>query len=150
MKAFRSTLEQVGRHVLEEWAMMLVDIDLPGPAGFDPGAPFYLVRANYRGVFDGTLSVLCQAGFLNTLGLNLCGVDEPISPGERLDSLKELTNVISGNFLVEAFGEETVFDLPAFELLTVGQEGAAEILGREPVWCLGDGEPVAIDFTIRG
>ncbi|MCC6220332.1 MAG: chemotaxis protein CheX [Deltaproteobacteria bacterium] len=151
MKTFNTTLQEVMYFVLDEWAMMLADPDEAAEVSFDPESIYYVVIATYHGVFDGTLSIIAQNGFIELLTDNLLGIDpgEGLSQEDKLDALKELANVVSGNFLVEAFGKETVFELPSFESFCVEPQDIHKFLNDDFVYCVGDEQVVALDFNIR-
>ena len=152
MKSFNAALLKTGESVLNDWAMMFVESCEKSDEIFPVDSDLYAARATYSGVFDGTLTVFCQKDFLEVLCRNVLGMeaDEVVGEQERLDSLRELANVVSGNFLVNAFGDETVFDLPHFEVF----HGAAKTFSKPPsefcVLCKGDGSPVGFSFEIRG
>lgn len=138
--------------------MMLVEPAQEAAAVFDRGAPFFRVAAHYRGVFDGDLTIICQAPFLDVLARNVLGVedDAAVSDAERWDAARELANIISGNFLVEAYGEETIFDLPSFDLKRCGwedasayiQEKMARLHGETAAVFMADGRPIFVSFDI--
>ena len=151
MKLYRKNLQKIRDYVLEEMAMMMIEPVEGGDTPFLENEDFYLVRANYTGVFNGTLTVICQTPFADLLPKNLLGLmpDETVEDADRLDAIKELTNVISGNFLSDAFGEETVFDLPEFETGKVDYNTGMSALNDEFIYCLGDGEPLGLSFEIK-
>ena len=151
MKLYKENLENVRNYVLEEMAMMMLDPVDEGQNPFTPGEEYYVSQAHYTGVFNGTLTLLCQESFANLLPASLVGSfdGELPSEAERIDALRELTNVISGNLLVDAFGEETVFELPH---LSVNRKRDSEVtcfLDEGTVLCLADGAPFALHFAIH-
>ena len=150
MDIYRENLERVRNYVLEEMAMMMLEPLEFSNETFDPSDDFYVVRATYTGVFNGTLTVICQTPFADLLPKNLLGLMpfDPIEDSDRLDALKELTNVISGNFLVDAFGEETVFELPRFDVYKTNYEDGMNTLNDKFIYCLGDETPLGISFEI--
>jgi hypothetical protein len=152
-------IQTVTAYVLTEWAMMLIEPAAAAPRQvFAAEAPFHRVSAIYRGVFDGKLSVICQEGFLEMLAQNVLGLDadEAVDPRDREDALREFANIISGNFLVEAYGRETVFDLPSFECehgdyATVQpffESRDSKYLRDASAFYLADGQPLYICFDI--
>ena len=151
-------IRKVTAYVLSEWAMMLVEPGENPREIFDINAPFFRVSAYYKGVFDGDLTIICQSPFLELLARNVLGIDSDQEVGidEQWDALRELANIISGNYLVEAYGTETVFDLPSFELQQIGFENVESYItqkmskysGRGAAVYLADGEPVFVSFDI--
>ena len=138
---------------------MLVEPGSKPEEVFDPDLPFYKVSAHYKGVFDGELTIICQERFLKLLGMNVLGVEceEDVTSDEEWDALRELANIISGNYLVEAYGAETVFDLPLFELEQTGfdvisayiKQKVSKFMGEATALYLADGEPVFVSFDIE-
>ena len=148
LAAYGETLEEVTARVLEQWAMMMVDPAEDVTPIFDSTLDFYWSEATFTGVFDGTLIVVSQSPFLDMVLDNVLGDDETGIDSQRMDALKELANVISGNFLTAAFGQETVFDLPLFSTSKVNSNTAQQQLGINTKYLFGDDEPVAVSFKI--
>lgn len=158
MAANEHPIKRVTSFVLEEWAMMLVEPAGDAEGVFNQQAPFFRVSAYYQGVFDGDLTIICQGPFLDVLARNVLGVedDAAISDEERWDAVKELANIISGNFLVEAYGEETVFDLPSFDLKRCEwgeaaayiQEKLGRLHGETAAVFIADSWPIFVSFDI--
>ncbi len=158
MNEFVHPVKKVVAHVLEEWAMMMVDPASDPLNAFQPDAPLLQAIAKYEGVFHGTLTIICQSSFLDNLAHNVLGIEslDPISEEERWDALREFANIVSGNFLVEAYGDDTVFDLPSFQLQELELESfqalikgmAGRFLQEATALYLADGEPVFVSFTL--
>lgn len=151
MKAFEESLRKVGAYVLEEWAMMMVDPSEFSADVFDPQHGLYVAEVAYRGVFDGRLTLTCQSPFLENLARNVLGgevTEGDVAEVIKEDSLRELANVVSGNFLVDAFGDTTVFDLPELHVCRKDYEQASSDLGKESVCYIGDGAPIVVQFKI--
>lgn len=151
MSLYHDSLQKVGCEVLENWAMMLVEPALPDLQLLKSGEFYYVVSVSYSGVIDGKLWLACQETFLDTLARNVLGLqsNEPVDKSERLDSLRELGNIVSGNFLTEAFGHETVFDLPSFDVCEKSAEELTTIFNSPLPACLGDGEPLLMQFAVE-
>ncbi len=151
MKVYQENLQRVRDMVLEEMAMMIAEPVDSVEGLFAEGEPFYYVVARYTGVIEGALTVLCQRQFADLLPTNLLGLmpEDEIPESDCLDSFKEFANVMSGNLLVDAFGEETVFELPHFEVGTCGHEEGVKLLGESAIYCLADGAPLAVSFNIK-
>ncbi|NLF25769.1 MAG: chemotaxis protein CheX [Deltaproteobacteria bacterium] len=159
MSANEHPIKKVTAYVLSEWAMMLVEPGSQPETMFSQNEPFFRVSAYYQGVFDGDLTIICQEPFLNMLARNVLGADseEVVSPEEQWDALRELANIISGNYLVEAYGVETIFDLPHFELQQTSFDGVSRYItqkmskfnGEAAALYLADGEPLFASFDIN-
>lgn len=150
MKFFNDSLVRVSQFVLEDWAMMLVDDSTTGSTAFDPNKPFFLARAEYTSVFCGSIYVFCQREFMQALADNLLGLDpdEELSEADYKDALKEFANVVSGNFLTDAFGEDAVFDLPIITVKECPFVDVERYLNEDSVYFIGDDIPVALRVEI--
>ncbi len=138
--------------VLEDWAMMLVDEDKLDFSVFDRDQPFYISHVDVHGAFHGTISVVAQRPFLTALAQSLLGADEPesVSEGEIRDAFKEMGNVLAGNFLTAAYGEEESFDILNPRVLDIAAADF-ETLTHAPqsYIAMADETPVCVTFEIR-
>lgn len=145
-------LQRVSLRVLEEWGMMLTDQIDKDQAGFDPDERVYRAWIDVEGSVQGALSIFAQAEFICALTSNLLGLDPstPPSDEECEDALREMGNVLAGNYFTEAYGEDVVFDLtnptvsevPFTELEKVGDR-------RVKYYFRADDAPVVVTFSIR-
>lgn len=108
-----TSLQKTSVRILEDWAMMMVEplSNSQGNLIFDLNEPLYMSWVNMRGSKKGTLTIVAQKNFIQTLTANLLGEQKEISEEEAKDAFKEMGNVLAGNFFTEAYGENTVFDL---------------------------------------
>jgi chemotaxis protein CheY-P-specific phosphatase CheC len=145
-------LRLTAEKILTEWAHMLVDEVRPSPELFTSDSNIYLAWADLKGVIDGSVSILAQDSFLTALAANLLGVDpdEVPSEAEKTDALREMANVIAGNFLTEAYGTDTIFDVIQPQVSEVAEEELNRFMGRKVVFSfLADDAPVALSFSMR-
>ena len=132
---------------LENWGMMMIDPCEIEENLFPDDEHLYLTAMQFQGVMSGSIAILATQGFAETLCRNLLGREpqETIEPKECEDALQELTNVLSGNFLTEAYGDDTVFDLvyPTIRKLTF--DNKSHVLHNKLTLCfMADDNPVAI------
>ena len=145
-------LKNVSLKVLEDWGLMLVDELKIEEIGFDLNQPLYMAWINMHGSINGALSIVAQKDFMTSLATNLLGEDESYVPSteEGEDALKEMSNVLAGNFFTEAYGDATAFDLINPEVGEIKKEELDKVLKRRVVHCFSaDGQPVAVTFSIR-
>ena len=152
MNNFNEVIDSVISRVLQDWAMMLVDRAAATTEIFEADANFYLGLMNFRGVVNGGYGILCQERFLNNLAGNLLGVLEEASVNDKLDALREMANVMSGNLLTEMYGPDTTFDLVLPTVFPADAVAMDEFFrDKARVYCyLGDDAPVAISFWLGG
>lgn len=145
-------LQNTGARVLEDWAMMLVD-PAEGTQIFESSDPFYFGTVEFAGPKKGTVCIVVQDSFMDALSRNLLGLDPSVevTDADKQDALKEMANVLTGNFLTEAFGKTDVFDVVLPLVHKVGYDVVERVLhSQSPVkkalYYLADGEPVAFTF----
>lgn len=151
-----SILANTTQRILEDWAMTLVDpISDISPQLFRSDEEFFVGRMEFRGedILRGEISVLCQNDFMENLSRNLLGTppDEVVELDTAKDSVKELTNVLTGNFLTDAYGEDTVFELFA-PVVTQAREDSAELqpfFEENALAFSADGFPVIVVFSLE-
>lgn len=141
------TLTKASVLALENWGMMMIDPCDLDEKFFPDDQHLYLTAMQFRGVMSGSIAILATQGFAEALCANLLGreLSESISPSECEDALQELTNVLSGNFLTEAYGDDTVFELvyPTIRKLTIDNKN--HIFHNKLTLCfMADDNPVAI------
>jgi CheY-specific phosphatase CheX len=71
------------------------------------------VMLEFSGIAQGSIGLWADEGFAQLIAANMLGVDtdDEGASCRATDALKEVLNMIVGNFLTEAYGEEPVFDL---------------------------------------
>ena len=71
------------------------------------------VSLRFNGEPSGTVHMWVSGGFARCVAANMLGIDQEseAARGKGLDALKEMLNMIVGNFLTAAYGEALVFDL---------------------------------------
>lgn len=105
-----SPLTTVFSDVLSDLAFMFTDDE---PAEPSPGSIWLEGTIRYRGPVSGTLTLVCPLEFCRMLAANLLGLDadEPEAEARAPDALRELLNVVCGQYVTAAFGHDKVFDL---------------------------------------
>lgn len=101
-------------HILEHAAFLFTEQMLP--EDYPESASQWLpigVRLEYEGPRSGELRLWIAEPLSRTIAQNMLGLDEmeDCSEEKEMDAVKEILNMILGNFLTEAFGTEVVFHL---------------------------------------
>lgn len=144
-------LRTVSLRVLEDWAMMLVDPADATTAIFQIDEPIYMSRVKMHGVFTGTIAIVAQKEFLQSLASNLLGNggNADRSDEELQDAFREMGNVLAGNFLTAAYGDDVVFDVlnpTVTEIAGAQLEGVTKSPQAYFFQC--DDSPVCITFDV--
>lgn len=145
-------LSKASLKVLEDWAMMIVEEVLDATVEvFDANQNFYMSWVKLEGVISGAVSIVAQEPFMRCLAHNLLADDENEPTFEDCkDAFKEMSNVLAGNFLTEAYGEDVVFDLISPNVSEVPFEEVERFTKRNIVFTfVADDSPVAITFSIN-
>lgn len=74
---------------------------------------------SYEGSASGSLRLTCTRTFATQLAANLLGIEsgEETTQKESIDAVKEFMNVICGQYVTAAYGNEDVFNLSIPEVL---------------------------------
>ena len=149
MVDYNAIVERVTLFVLEDWGMMMPEVI--GDAAFCASGDYFLAQMDFEGEqkFLGTIYILCQRGFTETLARNLLGASEDeITNEQAIDALGEMANIFTGHFVTEVFGVDEPFMLHAPTAMTADPAAVQAFLARKPLGFLGDDEPVAIAWEI--
>lgn len=116
MEASKELLNQSVADVLERFAFMFVE-----PAGSDdvptPVEAFREAALSFTGPWKGRVVLAATEPFCIQLAANVLGLEEGnITDEAGNDALKELLNVIVGEYLEKSAGREPVFDLSIPEI----------------------------------
>ena len=146
-----TAIGEVSIVALEDWAMMLAEeaTDLPEDLTSEWGG--YQFKMTFSGPFVGKLTGICSGEFAQTLCRNLLGLDSRMEPQEVdcVDSLKEMANVLTGNFVTTAFGTDVIFDLVLPEVTRVGSDDVMAFCESEGVkFYMGDDCGVALKVDL--
>ncbi len=147
-------LKIVTERVLQDWAMMLVEPLELSAETFDRNEPVYMSWVDIvgDGALSGGLSIVAQKPFLQALATNLLGSMDPseISDAECMDAFREMGNVLTGNFITEAYGEELVFKLLNPNVTTIPYSDFERFVARKVVFGFtGDDAPLAVTFSMK-
>ncbi|MBD3392843.1 MAG: hypothetical protein GF418_12120 [Chitinivibrionales bacterium] len=106
-------LAQVIGRVFEDAAFVFSDTLEPSKRPLAGTWDAQGVSLSFTGEHSGTLRMWASRGFACYAAANMLGVEEG-SPGARekgMDALRELLNIVVGNYLPLVYGEDPVFDL---------------------------------------
>lgn len=151
MSEIHRLLESSSVLVLEDWAMMMVEPLAPGTCSFLGDDQCRIVEVDIVGPKNALLSIACQPKFLLNVARNVLGHDDDEEvPDEVLcDALKELANVVAGNFVTELYGKDDAYRLLGFRISEDEPRNVCDAFGEYAVSVFGDDEPVLITFTER-
>jgi CheY-specific phosphatase CheX len=144
-------LKRASLKILEEWGLMLIDEAEQTAELFEREEPVMMSWIYLHGKLTGAVSIVAQAPFLKALAANVLGQDSEagISDDDCTDAFKELGNVLAGNFLTEAYGEDSVFDLLEPNVQEINFQDLELFLKREIVFCfLADETPIAVTVSV--
>ncbi len=131
--------------VLEQTAFMFPEpVDMASGVSFED-FEYVLVKLNYSGYKDGTVQMIIPVDFCAELSANLLGEDiGDVDPEENnFDSAKELLNIVSGQLLVNLFGDEALFSLTDLVVTKLEKDAFFSIIeGCEYHCCMVDDYPV--------
>jgi len=109
----KTTLAGVIGRVFEDAAFVFTDVldesDKPAAGEWDAEG----VELTFSGHCTGTLRMWAGRGFACYAAANMLGIDEEAEGAREkgMDALKELLNIVVGNYLPEVYGDKPVFEL---------------------------------------
>jgi len=144
-----TVLEDILSGVLQEQAFMFAEhfggeLEIPAP-------PFIHARIRFDGPFDGHLGLIFSHALSMELIANMLGLDpdDIDSEEDAADALKELLNIVCGQFLATAFGNTLVFDLAIPSVAQIGsEEWSAQLATEETTALLVEDEPVLFELLL--
>lgn len=103
-------LTTIFSEVLADLAFMFTDEE---PGDMTPGDRWLETTMGYRGRHTGVLRLRCTREFSMKLAANLLGLDTDDADTEHSahDAVKELMNIVCGQFITAAFGTQELFNL---------------------------------------
>lgn len=139
------TLASTFSETLAGLAFMFVDGD-PGQSPISGDCVECAI--GYQGPCSGTLRLRCTREFAALLAANLLGIepDDEAAHEKAQDALKELMNVLCGQFVTDTYGRDAVFNLslPALqEMQTLPTDSPG--IDRVILWV--EGHPVELEHA---
>ena len=147
--ASSTMLEDILSSVLQEQAFMFSEhfadeLEMPEP-------PFKHARIHFTGPFDGYLGLIFSHALSIELIANMLGLESEdiTSEEDATDALKELLNIVFGQFLAAAFGQKLVFDLATPSVAQIGSnEWQAQATKEEVTALLVEEEAVLFELLL--
>lgn len=109
--AYRGKLAEIIEEVFQNMAFLFCD---PVEDDFKESDLTGLrARMVFHGVLNGDMTIWLEQSIIHELAINMLGleIEDELGTSEYEDALKELLNVLVGQFLVAAAGDEPLFDL---------------------------------------
>lgn len=141
-------LIKVFTRVVEDLAFMFTESPEESDEG-PLGDAFAKAYMDFRGPFNGTLSIVVPESMCAQIAANVLGLepDDELFTRQPYDALKELLNVTCGNLLTAMAGEEPIFDLNPPEVALLDRAGwDAFKENSQAVLFLVEDEPVLLSL----
>jgi CheY-specific phosphatase CheX len=117
-KPLHETLRRIAEDMFESLAFLLL---LPDDEPALSPASAVTARIDFEGPRRGALFLSVSGEMLPELAANMLGrMDQTPTPDEQIDALKELLNVVCGNFLPQFAGAEPLFNVYPARVLSDG------------------------------
>ena len=138
--------------VLEQTAFMFPEpVDMVSGVSFE-NFEYILVKLNFSGEKNGDIKMIIPIDFCAELSANLLGEDiGDVDPEENnFDSAKELLNIVSGQILVNLFGNKALFSLTDLIVEKLEKDAFFSIIeGCEYHCCMVDDYPILTIYTLQ-
>jgi CheY-specific phosphatase CheX len=101
------------------------------------------VRLDFSGEAAGNFRLWVGTALAQQFAVNMLGLeaDDTLPDAKKHDALREMLNIIVGNFLTGNFGEKAVFAMGIPQLLQADRL-AADCLSADALWLSIEGQPV--------
>ncbi|MBD3344727.1 MAG: hypothetical protein GF401_06660 [Chitinivibrionales bacterium] len=98
---------------------------------------------SFTGERSGSLCMWADDSFARYAAANMLGIDENDDDAEDKgkDAMKEILNMVVGNFITALYGEDPIFDLGIPERLPDESLGE-DLNSKDTVWLQAEGNPV--------
>lgn len=108
------------------------------------------VSLEYQGYKSGHISLFANEEFLKYAAASMLGIDENSEDAieKGFDSIKEILNMVVGNFLTEIYGCDPVFDMgiPQAQKSIDEMKNSSE---EDRIWLNADDHILVFEFTIQ-
>jgi chemotaxis protein CheY-P-specific phosphatase CheC len=125
---YKTTLSEVFRDVLMKYAFMFGE-ECEKESIMPDNLDYLCVHVAFNGYCEGRVGIIAPAQLCIEMSANVIGTD--IEDGDCLDDAKdtfaELANVICGQFLTCAYGDEPIFNLSPPSMSEAGELNWIEI-----------------------
>ncbi len=141
-----NTLVEVTIEVLERYAFMLGDPPGKGSGLVVLSEPSWIVTVSFAGVRAGGIGMVVTPGLARQAAANLYEGAPAEDGDERAqDAVKELLNIVCGNYLHRVEGGEQGFDFGTPVLQIAAREAAARYVSGKPHASLAvEGHPLLL------
>jgi CheY-specific phosphatase CheX len=139
-------------NVLEHMAFVF-----PEPADMTSGVPFedfeyVLVGLNFVGDHKGEIKMIIPVDFCAELSANLLGeeIGDMTAEENNFDAVKELLNIVSGQLLLNVYGEKALFSLINLTVCKLETKAFFDLIDNsEYSCCVIDDYPVITMFAMQ-
>lgn len=139
------TYSDTVREVLENMAFVFAEPLESDELDNDSG-PFFEVSMGFTGPKKGTIGMVAPVSLCLEMGSNMLGDDELEDTEPAADALKELLNIVCGQFLTKFYGQEPVFDLSVPVIKEITSDDRKSLAANEGAILLEADESQIIAF----
>jgi Chemotaxis phosphatase CheX len=151
MNTLHETATQTISRILGEAAFIFTDTLDPGAKPADASWDADGVSLRFFGSPGGQLRMWVGKGFACYAAANMLGLDADSDDARRkgMDALKELLNMIVGNFITAAYGDKPVFELGLPEKISPDLM-EKDFSNPDAIWLGAEGNPVLYIIDLDG
>ena len=137
--------------ILEDAAFIFTDLmedkDKPQLDSWNPQG----LSLSFTGCPSGYFRIWAGNEFARYVAANMLGVEveQEDAPQKGIDALKEILNIIVGNYLTTVYGENTLFELGLPEKVSA-EEFSRDYNSTNAIWLQADGNPVLYIVEVDG
>jgi len=136
-KNSQTVIDEIFCKVLEKQAFLFPDKTLAAELPPQSGNILCANIAFHGDIAKGKISFYAPETMCQEIAANFLGIESDSEEAESKapDALKEMLNMVCGNFLTDFAGEEAVFDLTVPSVAPVSKEDWSAVLSRPDALC---------------
>jgi len=137
-------------NVIEKLAFMFVEeVEEKKPIKTD--SKFLKARMTFDGAMAGVFTIVVSEKMCSEIAVNILGLDsdDRIGKEQMSDALKEVLNVVCGNFITALAGDRPVFELSLPVVSEINASSKKALLNEpEAIELFVDDSPVLLHFSL--
>jgi len=137
--------------VIEKLAFMFVE-EAEEEKSIETDSKFLKARMTFNGAMAGAFTLVVSEKMCSDIAANILGIDSvnKIGKAKMRDALKEVLNVVCGNFLTALAGDKSVFELSLPVVSEINEKSKKTLLNeRNALELIIDNRPVLLHFFLE-
>lgn len=143
-------LRDIFSDVIEKLAFMFVE-ETEEKRFIKADSNFFQAKMTFAGAMTGAFTLVVSEKMCSEIAVNILGIvsEDKIGKAQMSDALKEVLNVVCGNFLTAFAGDRSVFELSLPVVSEISESSKKALLNEpEAMELFVDDSPVLLHFSL--